>query len=155
MKLTISQRQKVRSAFESILRADYISIADINQLSRLESYYVDFYNNLGSLLQKQDNYISGRRGTGKTALLMRGYYECLKTISPKIKQESDVLSGERILPIYIDLSNCSDVFSSNEDTELLETYFVKQIITSLKKQLELIYDKKYNIYKTIFLLILL
>ena len=84
MKLTISQRQKVRSAFESILRADYISIADINQLSRFESYYVDFYNNLGSLLQKQDNYISGRRGTGKTALLMRGYYECLKTISPKI-----------------------------------------------------------------------
>ncbi|MDU6113432.1 MAG: hypothetical protein E6649_03400 [Paeniclostridium sordellii] len=143
MKLTIGQRQKVRAAFESILRADYISIADINQLRRLESYYVDFYNNLGSLLQKQDNYISGRRGTGKTALLMRGYYECLKTISPKIKEESDVLSGEKILPIYIDLSNCSDVFSSNEDTELLEIYFVKQIIGSLKKQLQLIYDEKY------------
>jgi hypothetical protein len=76
---------EVKGAFESILRSDYVSLENIDQLDNLENYYVDFYNNLGSLLQKQDNFILGRRGTGKTTLLYRGYYECLKTISPKIR----------------------------------------------------------------------
>ncbi|EJT6171156.1 helix-turn-helix transcriptional regulator [Clostridium perfringens] len=138
MNFTVYQRQKVRTAFESILRADYISINDINQLKKLESYYVDFYNNINSLMQKQDNYICGRRGTGKTALLMRGYYECLKTISSKLDSKSEILMDERILPIYIDLSNCSDIFNYNED---IEKYFIKEIITSLKKQLNVMFQE--------------
>ena len=63
--------QKLRTAFQSILRADYISINDINQLTALESYYVDYFNNVPKVLQDQDSFISGRRGTGKTTLLMR------------------------------------------------------------------------------------
>ncbi len=57
------QKQKVKTAFESILRADYISIEQLEELESLEKYYIDFYNNTSSLLQKQDNYISGRRGS--------------------------------------------------------------------------------------------
>lgn len=96
--------QLIREAFSSILRADYISISELRQLKELDSYYVDFFNNIPKVLQGQDNFINGRRGTGKTTLLMRAYYECLKTISPSVKEKSLLLTGKSILPIYIDLS---------------------------------------------------
>jgi hypothetical protein len=143
MELNFRQKQNVRNAFESILRADYISVTDIDQLAKLEKYYIDFYNNVSSLLQKQDNYISGRRGTGKTTLLLRGYYECLKTISPKIKQKSNYFGEDKILPIYIDLSNCSEIFSNNYEINLIELHFVRQIIEALKKQLEIMFDENF------------
>ena len=38
------QVQIVRDTFQSILRADYISISDIKQLESLNDYYVDFFN---------------------------------------------------------------------------------------------------------------
>lgn len=72
--------QNVRHAFQSILRSDYISINDSNQLEKLEEYYVDNFKNLPIILQDQDNFINGRRGSGKTTLLMRSFYECLKTV---------------------------------------------------------------------------
>ena len=40
------QVQTVRDTFQSILRADYISISDIKQLESLNDYYVDFFNGL-------------------------------------------------------------------------------------------------------------
>lgn len=98
------QVQTVRDTFQSILRADYISISDIKQLESLNDYYVDFFNLLPKVLQNQDSFINGRRGTGKTTLLMRAYYECMKTISPIIKEDSHLLYNKKILPIYIDLS---------------------------------------------------
>lgn len=60
------EKNNIKDAFESILRADYISIEGFDQLEMLEEYYVDTFNNLGLLLQRQDNFVSGRRGTGKT-----------------------------------------------------------------------------------------
>lgn len=140
MNLSPKQKQSVKDAFESILRADYISLDQLDQLADLEKYYIDFYNNIGSLLQKQDNYISGRRGTGKTALLIRGYYECLKTISPKISQESEIFGDKKILPVYVDLSNCNEIFNSDENISLIEVHFVRQIIESLKRQLGVMFD---------------
>ena len=142
MELSNKQIGNVRSAFESILRADYININEINQLKDLESYYIDMFGNLGLLLQRQDNYIAGRRGTGKTALLLRGYFECLKTISSKMKKESEYFGNKKILPIYIDLSNCNEIFSENSTLEAIEIYMVRQIIQSLKEQLKLIFDDK-------------
>lgn len=143
MKLSVKQKFGVKSAFESILRADYINVNEINQLSDLGTYYIDAFNNIGSLLQKQDNYISGRRGTGKTALLLRGYFECLKTISTALSTQSTYFDDERVLPIYIDLSNCSEIFSNNYSLDHIEIYFVKQIIKNLKNQLHLIFDEKF------------
>jgi hypothetical protein len=140
---TLKKQQKVRNAFDSILRSDYISLDKIEQLTILENYYIDFYNNIGSLLQKQDNFISGRRGTGKTALLLRGYYECLKTVSPLINEHSSYFENEKVLPIFIDLSTCNDLFDSEDDLNLLEVHFVRQIIDSMKRQLTLIYDEKF------------
>jgi hypothetical protein len=141
---SVKNQQKVRRAFDSILRSDYISLDKIESLTTLENYYIDFYNNIGSLLQRQDNFISGRRGTGKTALLLRGYYECLKTVSPKVRENSDYFEkDEKILPIFIDLSTCNDLFDSENDLDLLEIHFVRQIIESMKRQLDVIYEKKF------------
>lgn len=47
--------QQIRDAFSSILRADYISISELKQLEELDSYYVDFFNNVPRILQSQDN----------------------------------------------------------------------------------------------------
>jgi hypothetical protein len=137
------QIQNLRNAFNSILRADYITLDQITELDNLESYFVDYFGILHSTLQKQDNFISGRRGTGKTTNLLRSYYECLKTISPKLKDKTSIFTKENILPIYIDLSTCNDLFDSEDDLQLIEVHFIRQIIESLKKQLALMFDDKF------------
>ena len=50
--MQLDQIQTVRDTFQSILRADYISISDIKQLENLNDYYVDFFNLLPKILQK-------------------------------------------------------------------------------------------------------
>ena len=129
-------KNKIKEAFDSLLRADYLSLDKVNELTELSDYYVDIFNTTASILQKQDSYISGRRGTGKTTALLKGYYECLKSL----KNNSDFLE-RKILPIYIDLSSCGDLFDS-DNIELFEVHFVRQIIDSLKRQLESFYDEK-------------
>jgi len=138
--LTQKQITNIKTAFESILRSDYISLDQIDQLNNLEKYYVDFYNNISSLLQQQDNFINGRRGTGKTALLIRGYFECIKTLLPDKFGESDYFSNEKILPVFIDLSKCREIFLKDEYDDSIEISFILQIIEELKKQLEVIFN---------------
>lgn len=129
-------KNKIKEAFDSLLRADYLSLDKVNELEELSDYYIDIFNTTASILQKQDSYISGRRGTGKTTALLKGYYECLKSL----KSNSNLLE-RKILPIYIDLSSCSDLFDG-DNIELFEVHFVRQIIDSLKRQLESFYDEK-------------
>jgi len=137
------EKQKLRSAFDSILRADYITLDNLNELGDLEEYFIDYFGMLQSLLQKQDNFVSGRRGTGKTTNLLRGYYECLKSIAPKLKDKERLITQDKVLPIYIDLSTCNDLFDSNNDLNLIEIHFIRQIIDSLKKQLNLMFEEKF------------
>lgn len=137
------QKNNVRNAFNSILRADYITLDNLSELDQLEGYFIDYFGILNGLLQKQDNFISGRRGTGKTTNLLRGYYECLKSISPKLKGKESILGNEKVLPIYIDLSKCIDIFDSDNDLQLIEVHFIRQIIESLKKQLELMFENSF------------
>jgi hypothetical protein len=141
--MTAKQLKNIRDAFDSILRADYITLDQINELENLEDYFVDFFGIMQSLLQKQDNFIAGRRGTGKTTNLLRAYYECLKTISPKLKDRESVFDKEKVLPIYVDLSTCNDLFDTEDNLQLIEVHFIRQIIESLKKQLELMFDDKF------------
>lgn len=142
--MDIKEKQKIRNAFDSILRADYLSIDRIKELNQLSDYYIDFFNTTSSILQKQDNFISGRRGTGKTTALLKGYYECLKTIHPEISDTSEYFINEKVLPLYIDLSSCSDMFNK-ESLELLELHFVRQLIDSLKRQIEAVFEEKFLI----------
>ncbi len=136
------KKLRIKDAFDSILRADYLSVDRIDDLTKLSDYYVDPFNAISSILQKQDNFISGRRGTGKTTALLKGYYECLNTLKKDYK--SDYFDKDKILPLYIDLSNCTDMFNS-KDITLLEVHFVRQLIDSLKRQLESIYEESYLI----------
>lgn len=136
--MDIKTKNKVKNAFDSILRADYLSLDNLDELDNLSEYYIDFFNSISSILQKQDNYISGRRGTGKTTALLKGYYECLKSIREK---SNSVHIESKVLPIYIDLSNCGDLFDK-DNFDLFEIHFVRQIIDSLRRQLESIYDEK-------------
>ncbi|WP_421508254.1 hypothetical protein [Erwinia rhapontici] len=133
----------ISTAFNSILRADYISLDNIKELSLLEDYFIDYFGILNGLLQKQDNFLSGRRGTGKTTNLLRGYYECLKSISPELKDSESLLGSKKVLPIFIDLSTCIDIFDSTNDLQLIEVHFIRQIIDSLKKQLALMFNDTY------------
>ncbi len=137
------EKQKLRSAFDSILRADYITLDNLGELGDLEEYFIDFFGILQSLLQKQDNFVSGRRGTGKTTNLLRGYYECLKSIAPKLKDKDRLIQEDKVLPIYIDLSTCNDLFDSKNDLNLIEIHFIRQIIDSLKKQLNIMFEEKF------------
>ncbi len=138
-----NELQQVRSAFDSILRADYITLDQIHELESLEDYFVDYFGIMQSLLQKQDNFVAGRRGTGKTTNLLRAYYECLKTISPKLKDKESIFGNDIVLPIYVDLSTCNDLFDSEDSLQLIEVHFIRQIIESLKRQLELMFDDKF------------
>lgn len=139
------QLQKLRNAFDSILRADYITLDNLAELDKLSNYFIDYFGILQALLQRQDNFISGRRGTGKTTNLLRGYYESLKSISPKLKEKESLLGDTKILPIFIDLSTCTDLFDSEDDRSLIEVHFVRQMIDSLKRQLELMFDESFLI----------
>lgn len=139
--------QLIREAFSSILRADYISISELKQLKELDDYYVDFFNNIPKILQGQDNFVNGRRGTGKTTLLMRAYYECLKTISPSVREKSSLLSEKSILPIYIDLSQCKDIFDDS-NIEAFERNFIIKLVEEFRKQLDTIFaESKIKIFK--------
>ncbi len=143
-----SKIQDVRNSFNSILRADYISISEINQLKELDNYYVDFLKNIPKILQNQDSYINGRRGTGKTTLLMRAYYECLKTISPVVKEKSTILGNKRVLPIYIDLSQCKDIFADG-NYESFERSFILKLIEDFRNQLYVMFaESKLKVFKT-------
>ena len=139
--------QMIRDAFSSILRADYISISELEQLKQLDKYYVDFFYNIPKVLQAQDNFINGRRGTGKTTLLMRAYYECLKTISSSVKEKSSVLLEKTVLPIYIDLSQCKDIFDDTS-IEVFERNFILKLVEEFRRQLDTIFaESKIKLFK--------
>lgn len=141
--MNTQQTQQIRNAFDSILRADYITLDNVNELENLENYYIDFFGINQSLLQKQDSFIAGRRGTGKTTNLLRAYFECLKTISSRLKNKNNLFNNEKVLPIYIDLSKCTDLFDTENNLELIEVHFIRQMIESLKKQLDLMFDDSF------------
>lgn len=49
-----------------------------------------------------------------------------------MKGESEYFVDKKILPIYIDLSNCNEIFSDNSELVSIEIHMVRQIIQSLK-----------------------
>lgn len=73
----------LEDAFDSMLRADYISLGDTEKLQLLGEYYVDYFNYLSSILSQTDQLIVGRRGTGKTTLMYRALVECMRSWDEK------------------------------------------------------------------------
>lgn len=99
-------------------------------MERLKKYYVDPFGYLNSIIQREDNFIIGRRGTGKSTLLYRGFAECIDTWKMK----------RRILPIYIDLSKCEALCASDNNIQI-EQLFAYELMRCLESGLKLVWDK--------------
>ena len=70
----------------------------------------------------------------------------MKTISPKVNEKSDILGNKKVLPIYIDLSQCKEIFDNDDIT--LERNFIKYLIEEIKKQLGIIFEQsKFKLFK--------
>ena len=99
-------------------------------MERLKKYYVDPFGYLASIIQREDNFIIGRRGTGKSTLLYRGFAECIDTWKTQ----------RRVLPIYIDLSKCEALCSSDNNIQI-EHLFAYELMRCLESSLKLVWDK--------------
>lgn len=132
---TNEDKHAILQAFTSMQRTDYISLDDVDKLTALANYYVDYFNNLPLLLQEQDHIVIGRRGTGKSALLYRAYVECLRSwdIGHKNEEQRATLL-ERVLPVYIDLNQCLGVIKEDLEGGELESAFLNEVIRNLTDQ---------------------
>lgn len=124
------KKQVIMEAFSSMRTTDNIKLEDLLCLNQLKRYYVDPFGYLSSLVQKEDNFVIGRRGTGKSTLLYRGFAECIDTWN----------SEKRVLPIYIDLSKCETLCSSDNNIEV-EQLFAYELMRCLESSLVLVWDK--------------
>ena len=48
--MEVKKSNQVKNAFDSILRADYLSLDNLDELNNLSNYYVDFFNSVSSIL---------------------------------------------------------------------------------------------------------
>lgn len=124
--------QKVAEAFNSMLRADYISLNDIDKLNLLAEYFVDYFGYLPQILAESDQLLVGRRGTGKTTLIYRAFVECMRSWQAG---ESIALTGPQTLGIYIDLSKCHSLDSTTGSFSDFEHVFVTELCDSISQQL--------------------
>ena len=122
----------LEDAFDSMLRADYISLGDTEKLQLLGEYYVDYFNYLSSILSQTDQLIVGRRGTGKTTLMYRALVECMRSWDRK----KDSLARARTLGIYIDLSKCQLIYEKEPDNSMeFEHIFVTEICEAIENEI--------------------
>lgn len=129
-------REKVMDAFSSMKTTDSVSLEDLDHLRKLENYYIDPFNYISNIMQEEDNFIIGRRGTGKSTLLYRAFIECINSWD-----EEKSVYKRRILPIFIDLSKC-DAIAQKVDGEIkFEEYFTYELVRSFRNYIYLLWDK--------------
>lgn len=125
---------RILEAFSSMKTTDTISFYNEDKLKKLEKYYIDPFNYVKDIMQDEDNFITGRRGTGKSTLLYRAYVECMNSWS----QES---YKKRILPVFIDLSKCNSISIIYNDKIKFEENFTYELLRNFKKHMYLFWDK--------------
>lgn len=128
-------KERVVAAFSSMKTADTISINDILELKKLQKYYIDPFNYVRNIMQDEDNFIIGRRGTGKSTLLYRAYIECINTWNADKKKYKN-----RILPIFIDLSQCESITRKFDSDLKFEEYFTYELIRNFRKHIYLFWQ---------------
>ena len=124
--------EKVLEAFSSMKTTDNISLEDFNDLQRLQNYYIDPFNYINTTMQEEDNFIIGRRGTGKSTLLYRAFIECINSWD-----EEKVVYKRNILPIYIDLSKCESLIQKIGEGETFDENFTIELVKSFIKYINL------------------
>ena len=60
----MAQSQNIEDVFNSMLRTDYIPLADTEKLNLLADYYVDYMGYMKDIVGPTDQLIVGRRGGG-------------------------------------------------------------------------------------------
>lgn len=125
-----NKQMLIMEAFSSMRTTDNIKLEDVECLNTLKKYYVDPFGYLESVIQKEDNFIIGRRGTGKSTLLYRGFAECIDTWTTE----------KRVLPIYIDLSK-SEALCLSDNNIQVEHLFAYELMRCLESSLYLVWDK--------------
>lgn len=128
--MTEDIKKKVLEAFSSMRTTDNVKLADYESLENIKKYYVDPFGYLTSIMSEEDNFIIGRRGTGKSTLLYRGYAECVDSWK----------GDERVLPIYIDLSK-NEALCTEESNTQIERLFALGLVNSLRESIALVWDK--------------
>ena len=124
--------RNLEDAFDSMLRADYISLGDTEKLQLLGEYYVDYFTYLTGILSQTDQLIVGRRGTGKTTLMYRALVECMRSWNGK----EDSIARARTLGIYVDLSKCQPIYDIDlEDSKEFEHIFVTEICEAITSEI--------------------
>jgi hypothetical protein len=124
--------RNLEDAFDSMLRADYISLGDTEKLQLLGEYYVDYFRYLTGILSQTDQLIVGRRGTGKTTLMYRALVECMRSWNGK----EDSIARARTLGIYVDLSKCQPIYDIDlEDSKEFEHIFVTEICEAITSEI--------------------
>lgn len=126
----MNQQLKLRDAFNTLLKTEYVNQEDIRELNK---FYIDKYNYLFNILGKKNNFIVGRRGTGKTTLLYRAYLECM--LSFNSSYSSPYFSDKNNLGIYIDLNKISSL--KNDSDENFERDFLVDLINEFRQQVNL------------------
>lgn len=126
--------EKILDAFSSMKTTDNVKLEDYSCLKKLQKYYIDPFGYLSNIMQSEDNFIIGRRGTGKSTLLYRAFAECIETWSSQKQQYK-----KRILPIYLDLSKCDSIISS-EDIKF-EEHFTYELLRCLEKDILLVWEE--------------
>lgn len=127
---------QVQEAFDSLKRSER---ADrLLAMDRLERLYVDYSNNLESLLQPRDDYIVGHSGAGKTTLFFRGFAECRRSWAPGYTdRQMRFLREPNTLAIYLTLKEFELAsFSLGSTTAPLEAQLVQAVAKSLLEQVE-------------------
>lgn len=127
----MTQSQNIEDAFNSMLRTDYIPLADTEKLKLLADYYVDYMGYMKDIVGPTDQLIVGRRGTGKTTLLYRALVECMRSWGP-----GETSARPRTLGVYLDLEKCQSLSSTaTSDYETFEFAFVAELCDAIKEEL--------------------
>ena len=124
----------ISEAFNSMLRADYISLNDMEKLNLLSRYYVDYFGVLPEVLSDTDQLIVGRRGTGKTTLVYRAFVGCMESWNKE--HPENIAPKARTLGIYVDLSKCQYIDDVPDgDFAAFEHAFVSEVCDAIGDQL--------------------
>lgn len=128
---TVAANQNIEDAFTSMLRTDYIPLADTDKLNLLADYYVDYMGYMKDIVGPTDQLIVGRRGTGKTTLLYRALVECIRSWG-----ETATAARPRTLGVYLDLEKCQSLSSTmTADFASFEFAFIAELCDAIKEEL--------------------
>lgn len=117
----------IRDIFDTLLKTEYKNNEDIKELNE---FYIDKFKYLMNILSNKNNFIVGRRGTGKTTLLYRAYLECIYSFSTN--REIKYFTKNNNLGIYIDLNKITAFNDDSEDN--FERDFLLDLVNELKEQ---------------------